>query len=787
MRNLHLPIRSSVRRAPLPTALLPLLAGLLATSFQAPGLVESVRAQGVLVDTRTNVHFQLPRPWRRIPPQPQQPEVSYKIESLAVDATLQGSVARVQVSQTFVNTSNRQIEASFLFPLPYDGAIDQLTLLVDGKEYAAELLTKEEARRRYEAIVRQNKDPALLEWVGVGMFQTSVFPIPAGAKRTVTLRYAQICRQSYGLTDFRFPLSTAKYTAEPLEKLRFRITVAAEEPIKNVYSASHAVAIERPDDRHATITHEQSNVVPGEDFRLFYDVGENQVGASVVSYRTDKSSDGYFLMLATPELPSSNLEQVAKTVVFVVDRSGSMSGEKMKQARDAAKFVLNNLREGDLFNIVAYDSDVETFRPELQRFDEKSRTAALGFINSLYAGGSTNIDAALGRALPMLQDSQRPSYVIFLTDGLPTVGVTNEASIVANAEHANGVRARLFAFGVGYDVNSRLLDKLVRGNFGQSEYVRPDEDIEASVSKLYRRIQAPVMTNVNLEFVVKGGSPADGPAVQRVYPAGDFDLFAGDQLVVVGRYQRSGPGQVKLIGKLGDEQHKFHFPMRLVEESSDDSNAFVAKLWATRRVGEIIDEMDLRGKNDELVKELIELATQHGILTPYTSFLADENGAVQDVARLSLRAAREADALEQLSGEFGVRQRAIKGRLRRAAAAPADHAYGRGGFGGAALEESEMRKLQSSSGRGVRFFDARDGREKIANTVFTIGRKTFFRRGEAWVDASVTAEDEQNVEQIERFSREYFDLIERHGQHVARYLAVEDAVTIKLDGRTYRW
>ena len=202
-----------------------------------------------------------------------------------MNAKLSDQVAHVQVSQTFENTGSRPMEVAFVFPLPYDGAIDQLTLLVDGKEFQAKLLSKDEARRRYEEIVRKNRDPALLEWVGTGMFQTSVFPIPPGAKRTVTLRYSQLCRKYHGLTDFLFPLSTAKYTAGPVDKLSFHLAIESTSPIKNVYSATHAVKIERPDKTHAVVTYDATKTVPGDDFRLFFDAGEGSVGASVVSYR----------------------------------------------------------------------------------------------------------------------------------------------------------------------------------------------------------------------------------------------------------------------------------------------------------------------------------------------------------------------------------------------------------------------------------------------------------------------------------------------------------------------
>src|SRR5205085_2452914 len=236
---------------------------------------------------------------------------------------------------------------------------------------------------------------------------------------------------------------------QPVEKIEFQVSIESGSEIKNVYSPSHAIEIKRPDNKHAQISFTAANQIPSEDFRLMYDVGKGELGASLVSYRPTASDEGYFLLLASPQIKAPDAERPKKTVVFAVDRSGSMSGKKFEQAKGALKFVLNNLREGDLFNIVAYDSQVESFRPEMQKFDEETRKTALGFVEGLYAGGSTNISGALQTALGFLKDSSRPNYVIFLTDGLPTDGETNESKIVAGAKSNNAVRARVFAFGVG--------------------------------------------------------------------------------------------------------------------------------------------------------------------------------------------------------------------------------------------------------------------------------------------------------------------------------------------------
>ena len=253
-------------------------------------------AQGILVVVDPDQIVRLPRPAHVViwpphpphphppmPPRPPRPASTYKIESLDIQARVIEQVAEVQVSQTFVNTGSRQMEVAFVFPLPYDGAIDEMTLLVDGREYPAQLLDADEARSTYEGIVRKNQDPALLEWIGTGMFKTSVFPVPAGASRTVTLNYSQMLRMSNGVTDFLFPMSTAKYTSDPIEEINMRVIIESGRDIKNVYSPSHEVKVRRPNDKKAVISWNAEDTVPGEDFRLLYDIGEGKVGASVLS------------------------------------------------------------------------------------------------------------------------------------------------------------------------------------------------------------------------------------------------------------------------------------------------------------------------------------------------------------------------------------------------------------------------------------------------------------------------------------------------------------------------
>lgn len=782
------------------------LALLTSVAFQS-----SILAQGIFIVSGPHP-IPLPRPG--IPVNP--PTMSYKIKELAIQSRIQDQVAKVQVSQTMVNTGSQQMEVSFCFPLPYDGAIDQMTFMVDGKEYDAKLLPAAQARQIYEGHVRQNQDPALLEWVGTGMFKTSVFPVPPGAERKVTINFSQLLRKNDRLTDFLYPLSAAKFTSLPVESFSLTANIESKAKIKSVYSPTHPVDIKRSDDNHAIVKVESKNVVPSNDFRLFFDTAQEEIGASVMSYRPDEKDDGYFLLLASPEVKAADAKLPSKTVVFALDRSGSMSGKKIEQAKEALKFVINNLRDGDLFNIVVYDNAVESFRPELQKYDDATRKAALGFIEGIYAGGSTNISGALSTSLKLIQDSQRPNFIVFLTDGLPTTGETNELKISQLTKKLNTYRTRIVSFGVGYDVNSRLLDRITRDNFGSSQFVRPDEDIEQHVSKLYQRMSQPVLSNVKLAIDVDGLKPEQGSATNRVYPREMLDIFAGEQMVVVGRYKTAGKAKIVISGSVGDQLSKTDFPADLIQSSGDQSFAFVEKLWAMRRVGEIIDEMDLNGKNQELVNELVALATKHGILTPYTSFLADETSNVRELANVDRMRGMAMDSLGRLSeaeGRSGVAQRSGKKNLQDSKIADsgaqfgfsAGEGYGSsgagmggmggggmgGGRGGAPSAPASSPVLSASTGGAV-YLDASD-KAVVVNTVQTAGKQTLYKRGNLWIAENAKDidpdKDTSKIQTIERFSDAYFKLINENTTDENAILSRQkqgEEFIVKFRGQHYR-
>jgi Ca-activated chloride channel homolog len=769
---------------------------------------QEARAQGFIVDRRPSI------PISR----------SYEIRDVSIDARVRDQVAEVQISQTFHNPGSVQIESEFLFPLPEDGAVQNFVLMVDGRELPGRLLNKDEARRIYEEIVRTKRDPALLEYMGRGLFRTRVFPIPPGADRKVTMRYTQLCRRDRDVIEFSYPLSTQKFTAKPIQRLSVKTSIESKDAIKSVYCPSDDARIDRSGDHEARVSLERRDIVPNSDFRVVYTLSDGAVGASVISYRASSGDDGYFLLLASPEVKAPDTKPQPKTVIFVLDRSGSMAGKKIEQARKALKSVLDNLREDDLFNIVVYDDRAESYKPELERYSSRTREEAGRYVENIREGGSTNIDSALKSALGMIRDDSRPSYILFLTDGLPTTGETQELKIAENCRQGNAHRARIFCFGVGFDVNARLLDRLSGGNSGTSEYVKPDEDIEAHVGRFYSRMTSPALADLHIEL--------SGTDVNRTYPRDLPDLFEGGQIVWAGRYRQSGRTTLRISGKIAGERRSFEFATELADSNRGSTYEFVERIWATRRVGYLIDQIDLSGQNKELIDELVNLSTKYGILTPYTSFLADERVPLHAMLQNARQTRRNLDALHETEGRFGVAQRAMKqmymqsdkARFPSMASAESYAAESKslrgmpGGMGGAgmggmmggmmgrSMGQSGLTPAQAGAAAPAQTYAASDARRagQLASTPVVvaaqgggqqrdlqanlrqIGAKTFYFKDNRWIDSTVSPEEEAKAQIIRQFSDTFFSLARSQSAEQNQYLTFTEPVTLKLAGTVYR-
>lgn len=688
---------------------------------------------------------------------------SYEVLAIAVDATIRDQIAEVSVTQTIYNPGNQALEVEIFFPLPNGGIVQNFMMMVNGKEIPGQLLKQEEARGIYESIVRRKRDPALMEYVGYGLFKTSVFPIQVGEERNITVRYTQVCDRNLNAVNFSYPFGTQKFSAKALRSLSFNARIESSDGIKTVFSPTDDIIIKRTGDKTAHIKMEKTYVLPTSDFKMVFTTDKGEVGASLLSYKEASDKDGYFMLLASPSVDEI-IKQSEKTVLFVIDRSGSMSGQKIEQAKKAVEFVMRNLNDNDLFNIVSYDDRIETYKPELVRYNKKAYEECYTYINGIRPGGGTNINGALVAGMEMLHDDKRPTYVIFLTDGLPTAGATDELTIANNCKNANKVKARLFAFGVGNDVNARLLDRLSSANGGLSEYVKPAEDIEASVARLYSNISSPVLTDIKISFeAVEVFMPVSGLDIRSTYPEIMPDLFRGGQIVWVGKYNKPCKANVVIRGKSNGVNKEYRFPVEFVSHTGTKTHDYVEKIWASRRIGHLINQIDLNGRNAELVDELVRLSKEYGILTPYTAFLAREDVDLNAMSQNQRIADQELKELEVVRGESANDQRAYKSTMQN------------------------NTKVQSSAPVQGGAYKKDEQAEKNMANVRNVGSKTFYNKNNQWVDGSLDAKTAKNVVKVKMYSDEYFKLAKGQSAEFNQYLSVGENVVVVINNVAYEF
>lgn len=664
-----------------------------------------------------------------IPPEPRFPAPALK--SQKIDVSITDQVAKTVVEQVFVNDAGTETEGIYLFPLPAGAAVSNFTMWADGRVLEGQILDKDEARSRYEEIVRQRRDPALLEYVGDDLFQASIFPIPPHGERKIRIEYSQVLKLDEGLVSYVFPLHGAGLGGAQAD-MTISVDVQSKQPVQTLYSPTHDLTVKKESDRHVTASYEGQTGGSSGDFVLYYAVGGDNVAMNLLTYRTG-DEDGYFLLLVSPPASVQDEQVVARDIALVLDVSGSMEGEKLDQAKQALQFVLNRLNLEDRFNVFSFSSYVDSFADSLQpvsRVDDARR-----WVDGLAAGGGTNIDEALQAALRQAKGSERPFILIFLTDGLPTVGVDDVSQIMENVKRTAPATSRIFAFGVGYDVNTVLLDGLAQENSGTSDYVAPGESIEERVSRFYSKIGRPVLTGLELDF---------GQArVREVLPSPLPDLFAGGQLVITGRYSGEATADLTLRGKSSGKEQVYEFKDQAFPEFSTES-PFVPQLWAARKVGYLLSEIKLHGENEELVKELIDLSLRYGIVTPYTSYFVEEQN----------------DVLTQEG-----RDSIIPSISQSASEAPA--------MGAGAVANSkaanDLAQSQSVQSGGV-------------SQMKSILDKTFLLRNGVWTDT--TYDGRSSTTKVGFSSGEYFDLIAAHPEW-AQYLSAGSDMIVVLDDKAY--
>jgi Ca-activated chloride channel family protein len=548
-----------------------------------------------------------------IPNEPDLPPLALRKHKVRVEISRQGATTTVE--QTFLNNTERRLEAQYVFPIPKGAAMSRFTMLVNGKETRGELVEKTQARSIYNSMVNRMQEPGLLEYVGSEVFRANIFPIEPHGEQVITIRFEQVLPAESGLVRYVYPVRPAGKTGPTVHgEFSIQITIADETPLQNIYSPSHSIDIARASEREARVSFSEKHATLERDFQVYYSVGNKDVGLDLVTFRPDPAKPGYFMMLVSPRSKLQAERWVERDVVFVVDTSGSMAGEKIKQARNALKYCVSKLGDRDRFNIVQFSTDVTPWKKDLVSASE-SREAAMAFADTLIAQGGTAIADALESALSFPKNPSRPYFVIFLTDGRPTIGNTKDQAIlgIARAGRKDHDQVRVFTWGVGYDVDTHLLDGIAETAGGVSEYVHPEEDIATKVASFYGKTSHPVLTGVEMKAI------GDKIQLVNMQPSGACDLYAGSQLVVFGRYTGSGDAALRLTGRVNDKTETFDYEARFPDSSP--KNGFIETLWARRQIGHLLTAIRLHGETKELVDDVVRLSIEYGIQTPYTSYL----------------------------------------------------------------------------------------------------------------------------------------------------------------------
>src|SRR6266576_6119329 len=343
-------------------------------------------AQGVIV----------PGPCERCPhpPRPVTLPRALPVKSIKLDTKIGSQVATTHVEQIFRNDTDATLEGTYFFPLPEASSITEFAIWDGDRRLVGEVRSREEARRIYDEIVRRQRDPGLLEYAGKNLFQANIFPIPPHADKKLELTYSQVLRAESETVAYRYPLGTGRQVAE-IGTVSGRIELESKEPVRNIYSPTHAIDVKRNGDRRSVVSFESGK--EAQDFQLFYGLSREDFGVTLLTHR-DPGKDGYYLLMISPKDDWSEQEYAAKDIVFVLDTSGSMAeAGKMEKARAALLYGIRILRPQDRFNVVSFAGEERLMESRMITADEQGRKRGEAFAQSLRPVGGTNINQALLR------------------------------------------------------------------------------------------------------------------------------------------------------------------------------------------------------------------------------------------------------------------------------------------------------------------------------------------------------------------------------------------------------
>lgn len=650
------------------------------------------------------------------------------VQVTQVDARidLADQIATTTLDIALRNPTSRPLESELLVPVPQGAVLKAFAFEGGHAEGTARLLPRDEARRIYDSIVAQTRDPALLEFVGHAVVKSSVFPVPANGTQKVRVTYERLLEADGARLDYVLPRSEAVEYAVPW-KMTMRIKSSSR--IASVYSPSHEISVKQSNDHEVSLSCVTKD--PGAFRVSLLRETKDEMTASLLAYPDPKIGGGYFLVMIAPPKPTTDAAPIKREVTLVIDRSGSMVGPKLDQVKAAALQVIEGLNDGEGFNLIVYNEAVEMFTAQPVIKNAETTQQARDYISALRVSGGTNIHDSIVEALRQKPVEGMLPIVLFLTDGLPTIGQTSEKAIREAVAKGNPHQRRVFTFGVGVDVNTPLLSRIARETRASAEFVLPKEDVEVKVSRVFDRLRGPLLTRPVLRVL------NDPNRVSDLIPSPLPDVFEGEQILLSGTYRGEAPLHFQLTGASAEGERKFDFTFNLDKAST--ANAFVARLWASNKIAvlsEAIRDLGADGataNTSELVNEIVRLSTQFGILTEYTAFLAEEGTSLAATASNATRA----------SGYYS--DKAMKTRSGAAAVSQADNLQ----------KAAESKQLNVRN----RFLDAKMEAVEIT-AVQQCQAGALFNKANRWTDANAAKAGRAPDRTIEIGSTEFGQLVD---------------------------
>lgn len=689
------------------------------------------------------------------------------------EGVLDGGILQIDYRQVFRNHGRRLEEIEVLLPIPPDATVSNGLLVADGQEIPAEVLPAGEARRIYEDIVRSRRDPALIELAGHGLIRLSAFPIPPGGERIVSYRTQQAVTSALdGRARLLLPVASMCGIGNVHGEAELSLVVKSADPVLQVYSPTHEVDVDRENAHRVRLTYRDHAPDPRETIEIIVVRDARSMGLDLrTAEGRGRHEDDYFLLALSPgwDLYDSG-RRSPRRIIFVLDVSGSMKGEKFEQARAALRDILRGLHPEDRFNLIAFSDDVDVLYPGgLRKAGRQTVREARDWVDDLDADGGTAIADALEEALD-LAGRHEDAMILFLTDGLPTVGERNRDAILRIGRDA-GADVRVYSLGVGYDVDALLLDGLARQSHGTATYVRPGEDIATAVDALHARVGHPCARNVRVSF--------DGVSVDEVYPGGPRDLYADEPLLIAGRVSdRAGRATVRVTGR-GPRGERLAEAWEIDFSDRDLRSRAVPTLWAARKAADLIERIRTEGRDPETVAELRALSERYGILNEEVSLLAREDDLLAENRTLRPVPDRGLRLREQMQMLDGGRAKAREappqgsGATLQAPAAPAPLATGERAVG---LSDLTWKLEESKS--AVRL--AKDTDEAMVRSA---GGRTFRLEHGVWTDDAIPDPLPKSVERVtvKGYGSAYFRLAAASGR-LREILGLGERLTVYLDG-----